>query len=284
MGVRCEIVSFPAFLHIHAVAIREYNVRSLVRGLDLLTALNARGTATLTELCADTGLPKATAFRLLQTLCAQQFVCRDDDTDQYRPAARACSLSSGFEDDAWLEEHARKHLSQLGDRLAWPLSLTTLAETRVLVRINTDSRSPLVVRRLAPGMTLPILESASGKVMLAFSSPEHQQRILESLQRSVMPADRLARHAGRVNTMLGRVRKLGYATQVVARRVADLRTLAVPILLGERAIAALAIRFAVTAVPQREEREIFLPALRRSAAMMGNEIQRDARASRVFGV
>jgi IclR family mhp operon transcriptional activator len=260
-----------------------YSVRALTRGLDLLAALNARGSATLAELSAATGLPRPTAFRLLRTLCEQDFVCRDVDSDRYRPAARVTSLSSGFEEDAWLFEHAREPLERLGDELVWPLSLTTLAGTRVLVRSNTDSKSPLTVRRLTPGMTLPVLRSASGKVMLAFIPERDREPILRSLRRSDAPDDLDARDEKRVAALLGEIRDLGFASQVVARRVADLRTVAVPVLVRDRAVSALAVRFAVTAVSENEVRDLFLPALRRSAAEIGSGIEQDSRAARVFG-
>lgn len=260
-----------------------YRVRALSRGLRLLAALNARGSASLAELAADTGMAKPTTFRLLQTLLADEYIFRDENSDVYRPAARVSSLSSGFEENAWLIEHVRLHLDELGRELLWPLSVTTLAGLRVLVRINTDSHSPLAVRRLMPGMSLPILNTASGYVFLAFSEPEVRTYLTAALKASTDPADLPARNEIQLARKIAEVRELGFAIMVVSRSVSDLKTLAVPIMLGPRPIAAIAVRFAATAVTEQEIRQRFLPSLRKTAAAIREGLEQDSRAARVFG-
>ena len=146
-----------------------YRVRSLSRGLSVLAALNARGSSTLAELSLDVGLAKPTTFRILKTLLEDEYVTMEVGSGIYRPAARVSSLSSEFEETAWFVEHTRSHLAALAEKLVWPLSVSTLARTRILVRGNTDSTNALAVGKLKPGMTLPILETASGRVLLAFS-------------------------------------------------------------------------------------------------------------------
>ncbi|MEO0575561.1 MAG: helix-turn-helix domain-containing protein [Pseudomonadota bacterium] len=260
-----------------------YRVRSLSRGLRVLSALNARGSATLAQLTTDTGIAKPTTFRILKTLEEEEFVYKDEDTDSYRPAARVASLSSGFEENAWFVEHTEGFLEKLSDQLVWPLSISTLAGTRILVRGNTDSKSALAVRRLAPGMTLPILESASGRVLLAFSSTDTREKILERLRQSKENCDLVARDTQRTEAMVSEARKLGYATVTVPRRISDLTTLAVPVNVHEIAVAALAIRFSATGVAQETVVKDFLPAMRQCATSIGQAIAGDERAARVFG-
>lgn len=257
---------------------KSYRVRSLTRGLRLLSALNARGTASLAQLVQDTGLAKPTAFRLLRTLLEEEYISKDDDSDDYRPAPRTCSLSSGFEENAWLVEHTRGALLTLGEHLVWPLSISTLAGSRVLVRDNTDSKSPLSVRRLAPGMTLPILGSASGHVLLAYATPGDRTHILGVLRASRDMCDLPARDTAAVKKTLSAVAKHGYASVRVSRMVSELEVIAVPISVNGHAIAALAVRFAAAAVPRDDIQKKFLPAMRACAKRIGTAIASDDRA------
>ncbi|MFK7887962.1 MAG: helix-turn-helix domain-containing protein [Gammaproteobacteria bacterium] len=260
---------------------KSYRVRSLTRGLRLLSALNARGSASLAQLVQDTGLAKPTAFRLLRTLLEEEYISKDDDTDAYRPAPRTCSLSSGFEENAWLVEHTRSELVTLGEHLVWPLSVCTLAGSRVLVRDNTDSTSPLSVRQLAPGMTLPILGSASGHVLLAYSSARDREQILSVLRASRDTCDLLARDTAAVKKTLSDVAQLGYSSVRVSRMVSELEVIAVPIWVNDYAIAALAVRFSAAAVPGQDIQDKFLPAMRDCAGRIGSAIANDERASPV---
>ena len=165
----------------------------------------------------------------------------------------------------------------------WPLSVSTLAGTRILVRGNTDSTSALAVRRLAPGMTLPILETASGRVLLAFSTAKIRDEILERLRQSNDQCDLIARDSRQVQSMLQETRKIGYANVTVRRRVSDLTTLAVPVTVHDVTVAALAIRFSATGVPKETVLRDFLPAMRLTAQAIGAAIAGDERAARVLG-
>lgn len=260
-----------------------YRVRSLSRGLRVLAALNARGSATLAQLSVDTGLAKPTAFRILKTLLEEEFVSKEEGSDAYQPAARVSSLSSGFEENAWFVEHTQKYLDQLADKLIWPLSVVTLAGTRILVRGNTDSRSALAVRRLAPGMTLPILESASGRVLLAFCTKDQRERILERLRQSKDKCDLISRDTAKTDALLQEAHNLGYAMVTVPRRVSDLTTLAVPVSVSGSAVAALAVRFSATGVSKDKVLNEFLVGLRQCAQSIEKAISGDARAAKVFG-
>lgn len=260
-----------------------YRVRSLSRGLSVLAALNARCSATLAELAVDAGLAKPTAFRILKTLLEEEYVTMESGSGIYRPAARVSSLSSGFEETAWFVEHTHSHLAALAENLVWPLSVSTLAGTRILIRGNTDSTSALAVRKLVPGMTLPILETASGRVLLAFSSATTRDQILQRLRQSNDECDLIARDSKKVKGLLQEVKKHGYASVTVTRRVSDLTTLAVPVTVQDIAVAALAIRFSATGVPKETVLRDFLPAIRLTAQSIGEAIASDERAARVLG-
>lgn len=260
-----------------------YRVRSLSRGLSVLAALNARGSSTLAELSLDVGLAKPTTFRILKTLLEDEYVTMEVGSGIYRPAARVSSLSSEFEETAWFVEHTRSHLAALAEKLVWPLSVSTLARTRILVRGNTDSTNALAVGKLKPGMTLPILETASGRVLLAFSIIKNRDHILQRLRQSNDQCDWIARDNKKTQRILHETKENGFASVTVPRHVSNLTAVAVPVTVQDFTVAALAIRFSATGVPKEIISRDFLPALRLTAQAIGRDIASDERAARVLG-
>jgi DNA-binding IclR family transcriptional regulator len=65
--------------------------------------------------------------------------------------------------------------------------------------------------------------------------------------------------------LLNDARMQGYATAVRSRRVSDEISMAVPIMIDDRVLAAVSIRFSGTAVPLKLAIERFLPKLRDTA-------------------
>jgi IclR family mhp operon transcriptional activator len=109
------------------------------------------------------------------------------------------------------------------------------------------------------------LLSSSGRVYLAFSPPTQRESLLDILSRSNKEEDALARSRPELMKLLNDVRMQGYASAVRPRRVSDEISMAVPILIDDRVLAAVSIRFSGTAVPLKLGVERFLPKLRETA-------------------
>ena len=80
--------------------------------------------------------------------------------------------------------------------------------------------------------------------------------------------------------MLADIKASGWATATRSRRLAEEVSLSVPVLLHDRVLASLTVRFAASAVPLKIALERFLPKLRQSAARIStlfSEQQAEAR-------
>jgi DNA-binding IclR family transcriptional regulator len=66
--------------------------------------------------------------------------------------------------------------------------------------------------------------------------------------------------------MLNEIKAQGYATATRSRRMVEEIGLSVPVLLNDRVLAALTVRFASSALPLKTGVERFLPKLRHCAA------------------
>jgi IclR family transcriptional regulator, mhp operon transcriptional activator len=239
--------------------------RSLGRGLRILASLNADGDHKVASIARDVGLPRTTTFRVLTTLIAEGYVARDPVNDTFHPTSMVRDLFCGFDDKDLLVQVANPFVAELGQRLVWPLTIATLAGTAVLLRQTTDDVSPLAVTHYAPGYRMRISDSASGLVLLAFSSKSQRQMLLDLLyqpsssERPLITREQLERR-------VARVRETGYAWVHKPGRVAERSSLAVPVQASDDSIAALVVRFARSAVKQRVVLEKFLPELRTTAA------------------
>lgn len=240
-------------------------IRALIRGLDALTVLNLRNGATVSEIAQEIRLPRTTTYRILETLSHAGFVYRDANDDRYRLTITVRGLSDGYDDEAWVTQIARPYIHELGKDTIWPIAVASLSGTSMMVRESTDHRSPLAVERCSAGFRVPLLTSSSGRVHLAFSTPTHRDSLLDILARSNREEDAPVRNRPELMKMLNDTRIQGYASAVRPRRVSDEISLAVPIMVDDRVLAAVTIRFSGTAVPLKRAVERLLPKLRDTA-------------------
>jgi IclR family mhp operon transcriptional activator len=237
-----------------------------MRGLDALTVLNMRDGATVSEVAHDIRLPRTTVYRILETLCNAGFVFRDASDDRYRLTVMVRSLSGGFDDEAWVTQIAKPLIHELCREIVWPISISTLSGTTMLVRETTDHASPLAVERHCAGIRLPLLTSAIGRAYLSFCPAPQRDTLIDILARSSKEEDKLARlQRAELLRMLNDIKLQGYAVAARARRLVEEISLGVPILTDDRVLACLNLRFSSTAVPQKTGIERFLPKLRQCA-------------------
>ncbi|MEP6548119.1 MAG: helix-turn-helix domain-containing protein [Gammaproteobacteria bacterium] len=241
-------------------------IRALMRGLDALTVLNLRDGATVSEVAQEIRLPRTTVYRILQTLCDAGFVIRDTADDRYRLTIMVRALSDGFDDETWVTQIAKPFLYELCREIVWPVSIATLSGTTMLVRESTDHESPLAIERCSAGFRTPLLTTAAGRVYLATCPAPLRETLIEILARTNKEEDRIARAPAELQRALTEIKSLGYATVTRTRRLVEEIALSVPVLLADRVLASLTVRFAAPAVPLKNGLERFLPKLHRYAA------------------
>ena len=246
-------------------------IRALMRGLDALTILNLRDGATVSEVAHEIRLPRTTVYRILETLCNAGFVFRDPADDRYRLTILVRGLSDGFDDEAWVTQIAKPFIYELCREIVWPVSIATLSGTTMLVRESTDHSSPLAVERYSAGFRAPLLTTATGRVYLANSPAPQREALIEILARSNKEEDAPARARAELQRALAEINTAGYATVTRTRRLLEEISMSVPVLLDDRVLASLTVRFAASAVPLKAAIERFLPRLRQCAGKISTQ-------------
>jgi IclR family mhp operon transcriptional activator len=251
----------------------EGGVRSLVRGLDLLAALNERNPATVTELTDASGLPKATVIRLLKTLCAEGYVGREPSGEGYRLTPYVRRLSRALHRENALFHAARPVLHDLVQRTLWPLQLLIAEGESMLIEVNTRQVAPIAVRGL-DSTRFPILDSASGLVLLAWLPGAERAELLARIAERSEPQAALARDGAAVERKLAEIRARGHGVRVWAAVTSRIRIVAVPVLAGRRAVAALCLECLDDAIGPDDLERRFLPFLREGAAAIARSLER----------
>lgn len=239
-------------------------IRALMRGLDALQQLNRHNGATVTDIAKAVGLPRTTAYRVLETLCVAGYGVRDISDDRYRLTTKVRSLSDGYDDESWVQEIAKPMLNDLAGEVVWPLAISTLSGTSMLVRETTDRDSPLALERYSAGLRVPVLGSSSGRVYLAHCSEEQRTVLLDVLARSDKPDDKIAGDRQLVARILSEVKQNGFA--VFDNPTMSETSMAVPLFVNGNVIGGVVVRFIRSAITREQAIEKHLSFMKKTAA------------------
>lgn len=241
------------------------DLQSLVRGLDVLRALNGspQGRATIMQLAAATSIHRTTIKRILATLIRHGYVAAAAGREYYYVTLRVRDLSDGFTDQEWVSAVATPAMGELLERIKWPSDLSTLDGTHMLIRESTHRFSPLSFQRGMVGKRMPVLLTASGKAYLTACGDTERQEIIRLILAEGGPQARLARNPRLIANMIQQVRARGYAVNEGDwRPQSPTSILALPILHGNKVLACLNLIYVRRNMPHEAAAERYLPALR----------------------
>jgi IclR family transcriptional regulator, KDG regulon repressor len=153
-------------------------IQSVVTAAQVIEALAAAGQPVrLTALAQQLGEPKAKIHRHLSTLKFLGFVDQDAQTECYRLAPKLAHIGQAAADQLDLRRLAEPYMMRLRDLTRQTVVLSLPAGGDAIVNAVFDSPNPVTVS-VRLGYRLPSHSSAQGRVTLAFSPPELQQRNL----------------------------------------------------------------------------------------------------------
>ena len=146
----------------------KYAIQALQRGMHVLdTLLDARTPLKLEDICALTGLPKSTAFRIIVNLLQGQYLVETDEG--YWLGLKLLRLGALVEEKLDLKQQARPFLTELRDRVNETVHMAVLdRELRVVYveKLATQHAVGLMASRI--GITAPMHCTALGRAMAAF--------------------------------------------------------------------------------------------------------------------
>lgn len=155
---------------------------ALAKGLYLLDVIGEREKpARFKDLQVQTGLPKGTLARMLQTLVAFRLVRHEPSDNTYRLGNRLFELAHRVWETFDLRGAAAPQLERLATETQETVALTATDNDQVIYIDQRSHGSPFGFR-IEVGRRAPLHCTAPGKALLAFSSPHDQRTILARLQ------------------------------------------------------------------------------------------------------
>jgi len=196
----------------------------------------------LEQLARAVGMPRSSAYHLVNVMIAEGFVTHVADDRRYGLGVAAFEVGSGYTRQVPLQRLARRPLVELVDRLGESGHLAALHGCDVLYVLEERAagRATLVTD---VGVRLPAQLTASGRAILSRLPPAQVRALFPDREsfvtrRGVGPASLSA-----LNALLVEVRQLGYATED-GDVTAGLSSIAAPVLdPSEHPIASVAVTF-----------------------------------------
>ncbi|MBI1261340.1 MAG: DNA-binding transcriptional regulator [Rhizobiales bacterium] len=250
-------------------------VQPVMRSFRLLEALNMHAPSSLAALHQATDLPKPTLVRLLDTLIAGGYVTRLPRRGGYTLTERVLRLSGGFKHSDQVVEAGRPFLSALTARYRWPVAMATLDRDAMLVRLSTGHESPFVTDPALINKRLPMLVAALGRAYIAFCPDAERDAILAMLRSSNLAANSSARDTRHVNSLIKRVRRLGYASTAPVPGDPAMG-LAVPVIRGDEVLACITMRYIGSAMNEAEAVTRYLVPMQETAKAIAASLTREA--------
>jgi IclR family KDG regulon transcriptional repressor len=175
--------------------------RALHRGLLVLEAIATRGGdggLGVTDIATDSGIDKATAARLAQTLCALGYAYQDKATRRYRLTGRLLWLGAAYRSSLDLPRHSGPHLAELRRRCDETVHLGVRELDRIVYIAKLETQRPVQIGS-AVGQTMPLHTTALGKALLSAMPTGDREELIASLDltprtaQSITTVERLRR-------------------------------------------------------------------------------------------
>lgn len=154
-------------------------IQSVQTALALLELMaQSRGPMGVTEIARRMEVPKPRVYRHLQTLLADGYVERDEETEKYRLGIKLYHLGRAAGEQIDLLAEARRVMLALSDRFGLSVSLGQPIDEGIFILdiVRVDTPFEFSTR---PGHVLPYHATAQGKVALAMGPPAAVDRVLE---------------------------------------------------------------------------------------------------------
>jgi len=154
------------------------SLQSVDRALQVLELLAAWGTGGVSELAAEIGVHKSTAFRLLGALEAREMVQQDAERGKYRLGFGLVRLSRRVNVQLDLTEQARPLTDRLAQGLGESINVAVLREQYAVNVVQSRGQASVVSQNWI-GQLTPLHATSSGKVLLAHLDPVQQDQLLD---------------------------------------------------------------------------------------------------------
>jgi DNA-binding IclR family transcriptional regulator len=212
---------------------------TIAKALDVLDQVAAFARPVrFSELLAESPLPKATLYRLVQTLTSQSMLQYDEDRQTYAPGLRLVRLAHAAWRQSSLAPVARPFVDQLAEVAGETIHLAQMDQGQVLYVDKRNASEPVEMFSQA-GKVGPGYCTGVGKAIMAFLDPEAQAAAIDRQAFFRHTPNTVTSPEG-LSEELQSIREEGIAFDREEHEPGII-CIAAPILAGQRAIGALSV-------------------------------------------
>lgn len=148
-------------------SVSEPRVQAVERAITLIRLLSEEVHATLKVVCADTGLPAATAHRILETLRAHRIVDYDETNQTWSIGVETFRVGQGYVQRMGFLDVGRSVMHQLTEATGETSNIAVFDDWSLIHVSQVETQAP--IRAFIPSGTRSHLHaSGSGKAVLAW--------------------------------------------------------------------------------------------------------------------
>ncbi|WKT59375.1 IclR family transcriptional regulator [Microbulbifer thermotolerans] len=244
--------------------IKKYAVPALDKALEILEFLAAESLPlSQSEIAQGIGRTSSEIYRVLVGLEARGYLLRDDVSGKYRMSLKLLELTRTLSPVSQLRFAAQPEMEFLAARLGQSCHLSVIHQGQLMVILQVQSPGPVSLS-FNEGTLFPLLQTVSGRVLLANCASDRRARLLQVLPE---PSQRAAQEEA-----LLAVREAGYelCNSELTDGVTDCAAL-----VGRpdgETIAALAVSSLTSVLGRQLGREELVCAVRDSAAKISTAL------------
>ena len=184
-------------------------VQSLARGIEILSIIQERGSATIVEVASVLGVDKSTVSRLMATLMHYDMVSIDPVSKKYRLGFRNLYLSEGVKKNFNVAIVARPYLYKICDDTKESVHLAAMGNRKMYIVDQVRSQ-----REYNLSAQIGMIEawhcSAVGKCVLAYKPPSFIEDIFRDYDFEHYTSNTITTYQN-LEKELKKIREQGYA-------------------------------------------------------------------------
>ncbi|MEZ5792760.1 MAG: IclR family transcriptional regulator C-terminal domain-containing protein [Nitratireductor sp.] len=242
-------------------------MQSLRRGIAVIESIKSHEPCGLHQIHQDTGLPKPTLLRILDTLESLGVVFRPIDDKRYRLGANGILASRDRDIRAVLQEVSVPILMNLCRDIAWPSDLVIPDGNSMVVVASNRMLSPFPIKPTGHGHHPDMLLTAVGRIYLACSDADTRNAIIQGI-RMEQPDHPLLQNIPTLETLLAETKAKGYGVRSDYKHD-GFGAIAVPVFVGAKPIACLNLFYYRSAVSLENIVSDHLDRLNQAAQAIG---------------
>jgi IclR family transcriptional regulator, mhp operon transcriptional activator len=257
------------------------DVRSLVRGLQIIEALSELGWAKIGELSSAADIQRSSAYRLVNTLEQLGYVARRSEDGAVALTPKFAYLADALKDDDVVTQFAWPPLFELTKEVLWPCDFASLEGGKVLIRLTTHKISPMSIHRAMVGKERYLTRSALGIAILSAMSDEQLESTLSIVQEMGGTNAQDVSDRDAIRRLLEDARQRGYAS-AAGMTEAKISAIALPVRSPEGRVAgAINIVFFRSVMTPDQAAARYLEKLRGCVQQVEKSLQDFAERKRI---